>query len=194
MKLRWSNGHNRAHEFDGGSRADFERTLEDAMIEYRRVDGSAATERLELHVEDSPGVWVDPVFPPAADAEPIRFPADFCNGRATDGHAEFRLARRTHVIQSAAPVCAGSRTRGDWQIVLGDGYSPRAEPTLCGLYWADWVLKVGPGRWHADVVYAACVAAIRAANEFSGFIADVGEAVGDVAREHSTREVPPLQP
>ncbi len=136
---------------------------------------------LQLHVEASPDHWVDPIFPPAPHSSPIYMPCDYCNGQPTpDGYAEIQLSRQTHVIQSESSLYGGHPV----ELVHPHGYHDSPEPTLCGLYWADWCLKIGPGHWHAGAVYDACLSAIGATNQLTGFIADVcdaalGPAAGD---------------
>lgn len=158
MKLRWSNGHSRAVEFDAGSRKRFAKMLENAMLDYRR---GGARERLELHVEAQPGLWVNPLFPPDLREEPIKMPVD---NAPAEG---IRIARQTHTCHWPGQEPFGV-----------------AEPVVCGRYHADWLLVIGPGRWHAEAVYAACMAAISDTNQFAGF-------VGDIVRPAATKSKRP---
>jgi len=164
-----------AHDLTAAQLADMRDRRQTA--ERQRFAGQPA-DCLELHVETAPGRWEQPLFPPAPGAKPIRMPA-------THGVDTFRLGRRTHVIQSDRPLSGGARARGDVREVHGAGYHDAAEPTLCGLYWNDWVLKIGPGHWHALAVYQACMAAIAASNRFMGFVADVVESVTDGRGQHA---------
>ena len=84
------------------------------------------------------------------------------------------MPRRTHVIQFAGRVLG--RDRHD---VRHEGYHESAEPTLCGQYDADWVLQVGPGRWHGEAVFAACMAAITSSHQFTAFLGDVIDRICD---------------
>lgn len=145
--------------------------------------------RAELHVEAAPDRWQQPIFPPRDDEPPITMPCDLCNGQPTvDGQATFQLARQTHVITSRGALYGGSRHRGDHKQVHPEGYHETPDPTLVGLYWNDWVLKIGPGHWHGDAVYDACVSALQSSNQFTGFIADVTDSLQDERRtNHDTR-------
>jgi hypothetical protein len=66
---------------------------------------------------------------------------------------------------------------GNFAVVHPEGFHETPDPTCCGLYWADWVLKIGPGHWHTDAVYMACVAAIQYTNGLTGLVADVTDAL-----------------
>lgn len=131
-----------------------------------------ATDYLELHVQASLDRWQDPIFPPPENAETIHFPCDYCNGQKTEnGFADIQIARQTHVVNSTMALSGGHPAKR----VHPQGYHDTPQPTLCGLYWNDWCLKIGPGHWHADAVYDACLSALRTDGQFTGFIADVTE-------------------
>jgi hypothetical protein len=177
MKLRWSNGTSCADEFDAGARATFEQALVDGLIAFRRHAGPDA--RAELHVEGKPGYWMKPIFPANPDEQPIKFAAgslDSVNGVPTNGKPiALRMGHNTWVMNSRSRLSGGP----SHEIVHPGGYHELPYPTCCGLYWADWVLHIGPGHWHADAVYLACLAALEWVNGLTGLAADVAEIVAD---------------
>jgi len=195
MKFRWSNGSSAAVEFSHHGDIDtFANVIESAMLTYRSIWSKklprnqrreeiariareynqkilgygGARDRLELHVESDVDHWVDPVFPPRPGAPVIHLPG-LVNGQ--EAHDGIVMSRRTHVINHDGPMYGGHPP----ELVMPAGYSPTPEPQLCGVYWNDWVLKIGPGFWHAKHVYDACLAAIHGSNQFRGFIGDVVE-------------------
>jgi hypothetical protein len=143
---------------------------------YHRPFAGQSDELLYLHIEADAGMWAEPVFPPATGDVPIRLPATTLNGQpCPDGRAEFRLARRTHVLLAADKRVV--LTAGPDHQVVHTGCHDEPEPTLCGLYRNDWVLVVGPDHWHGPAVFAACAAAVGGQHAFTAFVGDVADAV-----------------
>lgn len=147
-RYRWSNGSTAAVEFCARSRRDFERAVADAHHVYRRWVGD---ERLELHVMVDPdaGWWMDPVFPRPTGGIEIR-PGTFDNLPAG---GRIITTTRAHVIT-----------------LTGVAPDECPVPVVRG---TDYVLVVGPGRWHGDALYRGCMAALGEMGALTGFLADV---------------------
>jgi hypothetical protein len=108
VKFRWSNGYNRAVEFENFSAKKMMCAMTNALIEFRR-DG---TERAELHVETIPGRWEDPIF---------HYPDQGVNFA---GHEH--CFGRTHVIECCGRIAPDSTVtacvRGtDYVLIIGAG-------------------------------------------------------------------------
>ena len=134
MRLRWSNGHSAAVEFDAHDPAHMANALCDALIEFRKQHGQS---RIELHVNVSPDRWTDP--------SALSLP---------DGSATYYC----HVINLV-------------------GRAPDADGTPPQVRGTDHVLVIGPGAWHADDLFSACMHSIRHSNQLSGLGADVIDAI-----------------
>ncbi len=106
MKLRWSNGHSAAVEFEANRPEEMADAMCNALIEFRRLHGIA---RVELHVNVGPETWTDPSAVPLP-GEGI-YSATFlchvinCNGRV-----------------ASDPDDTPPRTRGtDYVLIVGPG-------------------------------------------------------------------------
>jgi len=151
MLLRWSDGKSYSHEFRPD--ADFERSLVNALIEFRRHRPHG---RAELHVWVHPrrGGWHLPLISWTVDGGPARLPA---------------VRDVTSPEALAASRAEINRWRGGYTLVLHD---PRGEPDPPGSrpkpMSGTHVLRVGPGAWHGEQIEKGCIRSLSAHNAFRG--------------------------
>jgi len=159
IQVRWSDGQTLAIEFTmPGARERFADVLANALIEFRRHRPAA---RAELHARIADDRWTDPIinYP---EERWIKMPG--MQNQYVGGHDASQgwliTGRYCHVINVP-------------------GYDPDAEGTGPVVRGTDDVLIVGPGAWHGERLYVACLAAVRTDGLFTGLINDITDVLRD---------------
>lgn len=158
MILRWSDECSYSYEFP--AEKDFERSLANALIEFRRKKPRGKA-HLHIKVHDRLGGWHLPLFGWTIDGKPVNLTF------VLDTPEDVERAKKEF-----------ARFRGGYTLVMhdpdGEPDPPGSRPRAGSGYYE---LRIGPGAWHAKEVKKACNAAMDARKQFLNLLGKTMESL-----------------